>query len=119
MPRDARTYLLDIVDSCDAVGSAITGVDFEAYRDSRLIRAAVEREFIIVGEAMRVLHGLAPDIFARITQARRIIDFRNQLTHEYSSVNDAVVWTIALREAPALRGECLRELEALDQAAAD
>ncbi len=119
MPRDARTYVLDIVDSCDAVASALEGVDFESYEMSRVLRSSVEREFITIGEAMRVLRGLAPEVFARITQAHRIVDFRNQLTHEYSSVSDAIVWTIAVREAPMLRVECMRELEALDEATAD
>lgn len=119
MPRDARTYVLDIVDACDAVALAIHNVDFEAYEANRVLRSAVEREFITIGEAMRVLRGLAPEVFARITQARRIIDFRNQLTHEYSSTSDAIVWTIAVREAPMLRVECVRELEDLDDASAD
>lgn len=119
MPRDARTYVLDIVDSCIAVASAVEGVDFESYEMNRVLRSAVEREFITIGEAMRVLRDLAPEVFARITHAHRIVDFRNQLTHEYSSVSDAIVWTIAVREAPLLRLECMRELEALDEATAD
>jgi len=73
MPRDARTYVLDIVDACDAVASALEGVDFESYEVRRVLRSAVEREFITIGEAMRVLRGLAPEVFARITQAHRIV----------------------------------------------
>jgi len=114
MPRDVRAYLADIVESCDAIATALAGVDVEAYKTDRLIRSAVEREFTIIGEAMLALSRMAPDLFARIGQARRIVDFRNQLTHEYPSVNDVIVWGIADRDAPVLRRECLALVDELE-----
>jgi uncharacterized protein with HEPN domain len=66
----------------------------------------VEREFIIIGEAISALSRVAPDAFTSITHARRIVDFRNQLTHEYPTVDDALVWAIADRDASILREEC-------------
>jgi hypothetical protein len=42
MPRDVRAYLADIVESCDAIAVALTGVDVEVYRTDRLIRSSVE-----------------------------------------------------------------------------
>ena len=92
MPRDVRAYLTDIVESCDAIMSAVAGVDVEAYQANRLVRSAVEREFTIIGEAVIVLSRQTPEVFGRITQARRIVDFRNRLTHEYPSVSDVLVW---------------------------
>jgi uncharacterized protein with HEPN domain len=44
--------------------------------------------------------------FEAITNARRIIDFRNQLTHEYPTVDDALVWAIVEKDVPLLRREC-------------
>jgi len=75
MPRDARAYLVDIVESCDAITAA-------------------------------ALARFAPEIFDAITRARRIVDFRNQLTHEYPAVDDALVWAIVERDVPVLRREC-------------
>jgi uncharacterized protein with HEPN domain len=48
------------------------------------------------------LSRVAPDVFVSIPRARRIVDFRNQLTHEYPTVDDALVWAIADRDAPVL-----------------
>jgi uncharacterized protein with HEPN domain len=79
MPRDALAYLSDIVDARDAIFVALTGVDLEAYQRSRLVRSSVEGEFIIIGEAISALSRVAPDAFASITHARRIVDFRNSL----------------------------------------
>lgn len=118
MPRDARAYLADIVDACDAIRVALVDTDLEAYKANRLVRSSVEREFTIIGEAMIVLSRTAPDIFAGITHARRIVDFRNQLTHAYADVNDALVWGTADRDAPVLCSECLAALQKLENAEA-
>jgi uncharacterized protein with HEPN domain len=58
------------------------------------------------------LSRLSPEAFADITHARRIVDFRNQLTHEYPAVDDAVVWLIAEHDVPVLRRECAALLAA-------
>lgn len=87
MRRDVRAYLSDIVDSCDAIAAALDGIDLDAYKASRLIRSAVEREFTIIGEAVSVLSRKAPDVFDSIAQSRRVVDFRNQLTHGYATAS--------------------------------
>ena len=106
MPRSALAYLLDVVDACDAIESYLTGVELSTYRSTRSIRASVEREFILIGEAVGFLIRLEPDLAQRISHSRRIVDFRNQLTHDYPAINDVVVWSIATDEAPVLRDEC-------------
>jgi uncharacterized protein with HEPN domain len=113
MQRDQRAYLNDIVEACEAIERALVGQDLAAYRSNRLIRSAVEREFIIVGEAMAALSRQDPKLFSQITHARRIVDFRNQLAHQYSDVDDTIVWLIAQHDAPVHRTECaalLRDL---------
>jgi len=114
MKPDRRAYLADLIDSCRAIESALGGVDLAAYSASRLVRSSVEREFIIIGEAVAALSRVAPDIFDAITNARRIIDFRNQLTHAYATVDDAIVWAIAERDVPLLRSESTAFLDACD-----
>jgi uncharacterized protein with HEPN domain len=106
MQRDERAYLQDVVDACAAIESALAGVDFDEYRANRILRSAVEREFITIGEATAALSHLSSSLFTRLTNGRRIIDFRNQLTHEYSRVDDRIVWLIARDDVPVLRGEC-------------
>jgi len=91
MPRDIRAYLSDIVDACRAIEAAVSGLGFAGYAESRLIRSSVEREFIIIGEAIAALSHVSPSIIGAISNARRIVDFRNQLTHEYPTVDDALV----------------------------
>ena len=66
----------------------------------------MEREFLIIGEAIAALSRAAPGTFEAITNARRIIDFRNQLTHEYPTVDGALVWAIVEKDVPLLMREC-------------
>ena len=71
-----------------ATTNAVRGPDLRSYESNRLVRSSVEREFIIIGEALGALHRLSEEIFGSITQARRIVDFRNPLMHQYPEVKD-------------------------------
>ncbi len=106
MQRDVKAYLLDIIQACEAIQAALNGIDLQEYRKNRLIRSSIEREFTIVGEAISLISKYSPETFNRITEGRRIIDFRNQLIHAYIGVNDALVWGVAERNLPTLYSEC-------------
>ena len=116
MQREPRAYLADILESCDAIDAAVSGMQIDDYLDNRLVRSSVEREFIIIGEAVLTLSHKAPDVFASITSARRIVDFRNRLTHEYTTVDDELVWGLVKVDLQVLRGECVALAAGLDSA---
>ena len=119
MQREPRAYVADIIAACDAIAVDIGGIDLDTYLGNRVIRSAVEREFIIIGEAVNALGDLEPALFMRITQARKVVDFRNQLTHGYMTVNDKLVWAYSAKNAPQLRDECAALLAEMDDAGAD
>ena len=107
MRRDSRVLLMAVVESADAIAEAVEGVSFDDYCNSRLIRSAVEREFITIGEALNNLSRVDGGVFARIDQAVRIISFRNKLTHEYDRIDDAIVWGVIQSYLQPLRSACL------------
>jgi uncharacterized protein with HEPN domain len=109
MARDPAAYLIDALEACRAIEDVLDGIDLETYRSKRSIRSSVEREFILIGEALRRLEKVSPDLFSRIADARRAIDFRNLLAHDYSVVDDDVVYGLALSDLLSLN----RDLEAL------
>ena len=116
MKREPLAYLADILESCEAIDSALFGLEVEDSLVSRLVRSSVEREFTIIGEAVLGLSRKAPDVFASITGARRIVNFRNRLTHEYQSVDDELVWGLAKGGLQILRVECQALVSQLDAA---
>jgi len=52
MRLEARKYLFDIQQAADSVAAFCAGKTFEQYRADEILRAAVERKFGIIGEAL-------------------------------------------------------------------
>lgn len=102
-PR-APKLLEDIRSAADFVKTATLDVALEQFKQDRLLRQAVERNFEIIGEAIRRLEKDDPDTVARIADYRRIIAFRNVLIHGYDVIDPAIVWSAIVDDlAPLLR----------------
>ena len=41
MQRDSRAYLSDILESCDAISTALSGMQIDDYLSNRLVRSSV------------------------------------------------------------------------------
>ncbi len=106
MQRDPSAYFIDILEAAAAIREATDAIDETQYTSTRLIRSSVEREFITIGEALKVIAQRSPQLFACIPEGRRIIDFRNLLTHEYQNVRDRVVWGAIQVDLPVLVEHC-------------
>ncbi|MGB4592219.1 MAG: HepT-like ribonuclease domain-containing protein [Coriobacteriia bacterium] len=111
MPRSALAYLADIIDSCRLIEDFLVGVDQAAYLESDEKRSAVERQFLIIGEAVVALRRQSPELAESISQANFIVGFRNVLAHDYASVDDQSVYATAIGDIPQLRIECEALLE--------
>ncbi len=106
MPRrDARAYLYDISVACTRIAEFTSGQSLADYSGNAMIRSAVERQFEIIGEALNQLEQADPVLAERITDASRIIAFRNRLIHWYATVSDEVVWGAIEVSVPILARE--------------
>jgi uncharacterized protein with HEPN domain len=76
-----------------------------------MLRAAVERQFEIIGEALAQLARLDGALVARISDYRRIISFRNILIHAYADVDHLLVWDMLQTRLTPLRQEVTAALE--------
>ena len=70
-----------------------------------MLRAAVERQFEIIGEAMNRLVKVDALVAERISDNQRIIAFRNILIHQYTDVDDRLVWDEVETKLPTLARE--------------
>ncbi|MFM7753845.1 MAG: DUF86 domain-containing protein, partial [Cyanobium sp.] len=70
MARELSAYLCDIIDACDAIEDVMTGVTLEDYQKRRSVRSSVERDFIIIGEALRRISMLDTCLFTSISNSR-------------------------------------------------
>ena len=102
MPHDPRKSLHDLLKAARLVLKFTAGRTQADYLLDEYLRAAVERELEIVGEALNRLSKAAPDIAEQISERRTIIQFRNVLAHGYDIVDDALVWGIIEVKLPIL-----------------
>jgi len=119
MQRSLAKYLQDMVLALQAVEEYISGKDYQDYVHHRQLRSSVEREFLIVGEAMAKIIHRFPETKSRLEHARRVANFRHLLVHEYSNINDLLVWDIAQRSAPILLLQVQSWLGELDHSTAN
>jgi uncharacterized protein with HEPN domain len=78
---------------------------FEEYSSNAMVKAAVERKFLMIGEAMTRLKREHPEILDKITDHEKIIGFRNVLVHGYDMIDDATVWSAIKDSMPTLQHE--------------
>jgi uncharacterized protein with HEPN domain len=105
MARDLSAYLQDVSDACVAIEEVIQDVSLEDYRKHRAVRSSVEREFILIGEALRRISALDERLFLSISNSRVIIDFRNLLAHDYGAVDDDSVFGLVHSDLIVLKAE--------------
>ncbi len=103
MHRDPRVPLTDIEQAGADIARFTEGIDIGAYFENAMMQAAVERKFEIIGEALNRLHKDHPALAQRIPNLRKIIDFRNVLSHGYDQVVSDLVWDYAEIYLPQLR----------------
>ena len=111
MPRETTAYLHDIIDACDSIASILSDISVETYGKLREKRSAVEREFIVIGEATSMLAKFSPERFNRLSDGRKAIGLRNILTHNYASVDHETIYETALQDTPTMRRECIEMLK--------
>lgn len=103
MPHKTKKLLLDVSLSCQEILDFIDGKSFEDFQDNRMLQLAIEREFEIIGEALYRLSNTEEDKLAdRIPEYRKIIDFRNIISHGYDIIDDAALWDFAVNRVPEL-----------------
>ena len=106
MERDASTHLFDVVENCKRIHEFVGTANFEVYSRDELVKSAVERRFINIGESLSRLKQIDLIIFGKIANAQRIVGFRNVLVHGYESVSDRLVWGIIEENLAELRSTC-------------
>jgi uncharacterized protein with HEPN domain len=83
---------------------------FEFQQDIKTKRA-IERNIEIIGEAVNRILKTNPDY--PISNARRIVDTRNRISHGYDSVTEDIIWGIVVKEIPVLDKEISQLLNSL------
>ena len=109
MQHETKKYLEDIAQAAELIARFTAGKTLADYMEDPMLRAAVERKFEIIGEALVQLSKRDVAVAARISEHKRIIAFRNVLIHGYNNVDNLLVWGIVDSKLASLR----RDVDAL------
>jgi uncharacterized protein with HEPN domain len=109
MQLEVQKYLYDIEQAAARLRTFVSGKSLEGYLSDDMLRAAVERQFEIIGEAVGKMAGIDSESAGRIRNYRQLIAFRNVLIHGYAEVDDRLVWDLIESHLPLL----LEDIESL------
>ena len=77
--------------------------DYISFESSFISIRAVERDLMIIGEAIGKILKIKNEI--TITSAKHIIGLRNLIVHAYDSIEPAALWRILIIDIPILKNE--------------
>lgn len=104
MRDDLQKYLWDILEAVKRLEKAAAApLTFEEFSKNDILINAVERNFEIIGEALK--RALEIDPHLSITDARKIIGMRNIIVHNYDEVEAINLWGIVKKNVPILKSE--------------
>jgi uncharacterized protein with HEPN domain len=102
MPPDSFKLLEDIRAAAAFIVRHTSGKFLDGYLADDLLRAAVERQFEIIGEALGRLDRSDPNTLALIPDHPQVIAFRNILIHGYDVIDHRRVWDAIENSLPPL-----------------
>ncbi|HYU32852.1 MAG TPA: HepT-like ribonuclease domain-containing protein [Thermoanaerobaculia bacterium] len=104
MDRDIG-ILVDILIAARDLMEFRQGATREDFLGSKLLRAAILHQLVIIGEASR---RLSEEFRAEHPEIpwKQVIALRNFVVHEYDEIDFAVVWNICERHVPELIRFC-------------
>ena len=104
MKLEEKKYLLDVLLAINDLHEILGNEKkFENFIASIALIRASERQFEIIGEAIRKLKALNPNL--EITHSKEIINLRNRIAHAYDSIDYEQLWGIIVNHIPQLKSE--------------
>jgi uncharacterized protein with HEPN domain len=98
--RDAA-LLWDMREAACEIAQFIKGVSYEEFESNKVLRYAVERQILVIGEAAGRVSSTLRDAHPEI-QWRSIVAQRNILAHEYGEILVERIWRVASEHIPEL-----------------
>ncbi len=111
MPHDepAKSYLWDMRESALEIVEFMRDVKFHEFEKNKMLRSAVERHLLVIGEAAVHISPQFRKQHPEITWTR-LVELRNILAHEYGETLLNRVWVAASQGVPELLVELKRLL---------
>ena len=96
-----KSYLWDLKGAATDFIEFTKGKNYEAFSKDKIIRFAVERQLLVIGEVSKRLSAEFKSSQPAI-QWQSMIGLRNIIAHEYGEILSERIWRIATESIPAL-----------------
>ncbi len=109
--KDPQVRIAHILDSIDAVEAYLAGTTQDSFAKDAKTQDAVTRRLEIIGEAVKSLDTLAPELLTSHPEVpwKNIKGMREKLAHDYDTISVPILWNTATQELPLPR-EAVRKL---------
>ena len=109
MDERVLKWLYDIKIAIEEIESFFEGQERNLfkYKNSLILKRAVERNLEIIGEALNRIRQRDPEFINKISEAKSIIGLRNHVIHSYDNISDENIWSILTNHLPKLNTEVL------------
>lgn len=103
MEVEIQKWLFDAHQASLAIREFLKEKDFEDYTADLMLSSAVERQFEILGEALKRIRDKDEAFLDKSIRGwRGAISFRNILAHGYDHIDDEIIWGIIEDDLPVL-----------------
>jgi len=94
-------YLWDMREAAKEIVAFVKGIKYAIFIQNRMIRYAVERQLLVIGEASNHVSAKFQEAHPEIPW-RQMIGLRNVLAHEYGEIKVDRIWNAATVSVPEL-----------------
>ena len=102
MQHDPIVCIEDAINACELILQFTENVSEMEYYHDKKTKAAVERKFEIIGEALNRIKKIDMNILKNINNWKEIIGFRNVISHGYDVIEDEIIWDSIQKNIPVL-----------------
>lgn len=103
--NEVKKYCLDIESIISELEKIVShhNADYNDFNASFISVRAVERDLMIIGEAISKILKLNDSV--HISRAKQIVGLRNLIVHAYDAIDSAVLWKILIKDIPLLKAD--------------
>jgi len=94
-------YLWDMREAAREISGFVKGIKYTEFIENLVVRYAVERQLMVIGEAANHVSEKFQDEHPEIPW-RQMVGQRNVLAHEYGDINSERIWSAAMINIPKL-----------------